>query len=243
MRINKFLALCGFGSRRKAEKLVISGVVEVNNDICKELSFQVDHKTDTVRVDGVLAKFSNKKLYIMLNKPSGYLVSHKDEFDRKLVYDLLPDFGVHLFAIGRLDYRSQGLLLLTSDGDFSQKVIHPRYKLEKLYKVEVNGFISEKNIEKLKGGIVIDGRKTLPAKVFVKHSSSNRSVLKIILKEGRKRQIRRMIKNVGLEVTMLKRLQIGNLKLKKLPPGMWKFLKLRDLEKIDTSFAKNLDRK
>ncbi len=232
MRINKFLAFCGFGSRRGVESLISQGKVIVNGQVCRELSWQVDPKQDTVEVDGKLAEYKDDKIYLMINKPPGYLVSHKDNFDRKLVYDLLPDFGMHLFAVGRLDYQSQGLLLLTSDGDFANKVIHPRYKLEKVYKVTVNGYFDKQMAEKLRSGVEFDGRKTLPAKVYINDASPKQSSLKVVIREGRKRQIRRMVSAVGLDVTKLVRVQIGGLQMGSLPMGMWKFLSQRQVKSL-----------
>ncbi len=232
MRINKFLAFCGFGSRRGVETLITQGKVLVNGEVCREFSWQVDPGQDVVEVDGKAAEYNDDKIYLMINKPIGYLVSHKDAFDRKLVYDLLPDFGMHLFSVGRLDYQSQGLLLLTSDGDFANKVIHPRYKLEKVYKVTVNGYFSKEMAEKLRNGVEFDGRKTLPAKVYINQTSPKQSILRIVIKEGRKRQVRRMVSSVGLDVTKLVRVQIGGLQMGSLPIGMWKFLSQRHIKSL-----------
>ncbi len=232
MRLNKFLALCNLGSRRSVEKLISEGKIKINDEICKDVSTQVDITKDKIEYNGKILKPPNKNIYIMLNKPKNYLVTAKDEFNRKTVFDLLPDFGMHLFPIGRLDYNSEGSLLLTTDGDFANKIIHPRYKLKKLYKVKVKGYLSDDKIKKLREGIEINGRKTLPAVVFVKKRNNDETIIKITIKEGRKRQIRRMIKKVGGEVTALKRLQIGSVKLGKLPVGMWRFLLPSEVESL-----------
>jgi 23S rRNA pseudouridine2605 synthase len=168
----------------------------------------------------------------MLNKPPGYLVSHHDDFGRKLVYDLLPEFDIHFFAVGRLDYRSEGLLLLTNDGDFAQKVIHPRHKLAKVYRVDVNRNLAKSELDKLRSGMKIDGKSTAPAKVFVKKETADGMRLKITIYEGRKRQIRKMIEQVDAKVTRLKRTQIGSLKLGKLPPGKWRLLNNSEVVKL-----------
>ena len=225
MRINKFLALCNLGSRRKVEEFIKNGEITVNDQLCSDLTTQIDTENDQIRYKGKKLHLKDDKLYLMLNKPKKYLVSNRDTYDRKTVYELLPDFNVHLFAVGRLDYMSEGLLLLTSDGDFANKIIHPRYKLPKLYKVTVKGDISDEQLEKLRDGIVIEGKKTLPAVVFIQKKSEGKTSLKITIFEGRKRQIRRMVSKIGSEVLELKRLQIGNVKLGKLPTGMWRLLK------------------
>jgi len=225
MRINKFLAQCNLGSRRQVEELILQGKIVVNGSVCTELAARIDPEKDVVEYQGKRVKLLPEKIYLMLNKPKNYLVTHRDDFQRKTVYDLLPDFHTHLFAIGRLDYRSEGLLLFTNDGDFAHKIIHPRFKLPKVYKVSVKGKITGLQVQKLQKGVEIDGKKTQPAIVFVKNRYPEKTVLRITIFEGRKRQIRRMIKAVGSEVLELKRLQIGDVKLGKLPIGMWRLLK------------------
>ncbi|MCD4817567.1 MAG: rRNA pseudouridine synthase [Candidatus Cloacimonetes bacterium] len=225
MRINKFLAQCKLGSRRHVEELIKSGKIVVNGKICTDLSVQIDPTNDKVLFENKEIEFIDEKIYLMLNKPQNYLVSSKDDFGRKTVYDLLPDFKSHLFPIGRLDYNSEGLLLFTTDGDFANKIIHPRYKLPKVYKVLVKGNLIDAQIKLLRDGIVIEGKKTAPALVFVKKRTVNNILLRITIHEGRKRQIRYMIKKVGAEVLSLKRLQIGDVRLGNLPIGMWKMLK------------------
>ena len=225
MRINKFLARCNLGSRRYVEELIKKGEITVNGNLCSDLSTQIDPENDEVKFNGKKILLKNEKIYLMLNKPKKYLVSKRDAFDRKTVYELLPDFDVHLFAIGRLDYLSEGLLLLTGDGDFANKIIHPRYKLPKVYKVMVKGNIEKEQLQKLRDGIVIEGKKTHPASVFIKNRAEGKTQLKMTIFEGRKRQIRRMIGKIDAEVLELKRLQIGDVKLGKLPTGMWRLLK------------------
>ena len=225
MRINKFLAKCNLGSRRAVEELVKNGEIAVNGNLCFDLTTQIDPENDEVEFKGKKILPKNEKIYLMLNKPKKYLVAHQDAFDRKTVYELLPDFDVHLFAVGRLDYMSEGLLLLTSDGDFANKIIHPRYKLPKVYKVLVKGNLDNEQLQKLRDGIVIEGKKTQPAIVFVKNRSQGKIQLRMTIFEGRKRQIRRMIGKIDGEVLELKRLQIADVKLGKLPTGMWRMLK------------------
>ncbi|MCK4695550.1 MAG: rRNA pseudouridine synthase, partial [Candidatus Cloacimonetes bacterium] len=162
------------------------------------------------------------------------LVSSKDDFGRKTVFDLLPDLKTHLFAVGRLDYMSEGLLLLTNDGDYANRIIHPRNKLPKLYRVVAKGILNFEQVRKLRDGVMIEGKKTKPAVVFVKKNYNDKTNLKITIFEGRKRQIRKMLKSVGSEVLELKRLQIGNLKLGKLPVGMWRWLLPNEVVKLQT---------
>ena len=225
MRINKFLAKCNLGSRRKVEELIQAEKIAVNGSLITDLSYQVDIDRDIVTCDGKKISFNKDNIYIMLNKPKNYLVTARDDFQRKTVFDILPDFNVHLFAIGRLDYQSEGLLLLTSDGDFANRIIHPRNKLPKVYKVLVKGRITKDQVEMLRNGVMIEGKKTNKAIVFIKEKSKDTTLLRMTIFEGRKRQIRYMLHNVGSEVLELKRLQIGDVKLGKLPVGMWRVLK------------------
>ena len=240
VRINKFLAQCNLGSRRQVEKYVVSGKIRINGKICTDLSTKILAEKDIVEFNNKVLNKPDKDLYLMMNKPVKYLTSTKDEFDRKTVYELIPDFNVHLFTVGRLDYMSEGLLIFTSDGDFANKIIHPRYKLPKVYKVTIKGFLNNEQMEKLRSGIIIEGKKTVSAKVFLKKKNADTSILRMTIYEGRKRQIRKMIESVGSEVLELKRLQIGDVKLGKLPKGMWRPLKPSEvLSLINMSQSRN----
>jgi len=243
VRINKYLAQCNLGSRRSVEKLILDRKVTVNDNIVDNLSLQINPEVDVIKFEGKEVVPKSENIYLMLNKPKKYLVSKKDDFDRRLIYDLLPDFGTNLFYIGRLDYMSEGLLLLTNDGDFAEKIIHPRFKLEKVYKVKIKGRISDSSIEQLRTGIILNGKKTKPAIVFVNSVKNNTTTLKITIFEGRKRQIRYMLKSVGSEVLDLKRLQIGNVKLNKLPLGMWRMLKPSEVTSLLQTSKINTKRK
>ncbi|MCL2064395.1 MAG: rRNA pseudouridine synthase [Candidatus Cloacimonetes bacterium] len=225
VRINKYLASCELGSRRKVEELVNKGCVSVNNLICKDLSTQIDPTNDIVRVNNKIVKYNHQKLFILLNKPRGYVVTKKDEYDRKTIYDLLPEFASKLHPVGRLDFESEGLLLLTNDGNMTNRITHPVYNIEKSYKVIVKGKMEMDKIIQLRNGIQLEKYKTQTAKVYLKNSSEEKSELKITIKEGKNRQIRKMLDAVGHEVISLKRIQIGQIKLDKLPIGSWRFLK------------------
>ncbi len=232
MRINKFLAKADIASRRQAEELVIAGLVKKNGKTVTDLSEDVNVEEDIITVRNIQVTLQTEKIYIMMNKPKGYLVTARDDFNRKTVFELLPDFGGRIFSIGRLDYQSEGLLLLTNDGDFANRVIHPKFKLPKIYKVKCSGYLKEDQIAKLRNGVIFDGKKTMPAKVFVKARSATSTVLRMTIFEGRKRQIRRMLKCVGSEVSELKRLQIGKVSLNKLSVGMWRYLEPREIEAL-----------
>ena len=239
MRINKYLAKCNIGSRRSVEQYILDRKIRINGVIVTDLAYQVDIENDEVMFERKKINYIADKIYIMLNKPKNYLVSSKDDYERKTVFDLIPDFGAHMFAIGRLDYMSEGLLLMTSDGDFANKIIHPRYKLPKVYKVKIKGTLTKEQIKKLRDGVMISGKKTMPALVNEKSRTENSSVLRITITEGRKRQIRYMIQKVNSEVTELKRLQIGEVKLGNLPVGMWRVMKPNEV----TSLLKLSERK
>ena len=225
VRLNKDLSQCNLGSRRSVEALISNCRIKINGTTTIDLATIIDEEKDVVEFDGKIIRRSSEKIYLMLNKPKKYVVTKKDELNRNTVYSLLPDFGVNMFSVGRLDYMSEGLLLFTNEGDFSEKIIHPRYKLPKLYKVKVKGNINTTQLEQLRKGVKISGKVTKPAIVHVKKGTPETTVIRMTIFEGRKRQIRYMLKAVGSEVLELKRLQIGNLKLGKLPPGMWRMLK------------------
>lgn len=242
MRINKFLAKCNLGSRRKVEALIQAKKIFVNGNLITDLSYQVNVEKDEVTCSGKKVSFNPDNIYIMLNKPKNYLVTSQDDFHRKTVFDILPDFNVHLFAIGRLDYQSEGLLLLTSDGDFADRIIHPRNKLPKVYKVQVKGRLTKDQLDMLRNGVIIEGKKTSKAIVFIKERKKETTLLRMTIFEGRKRQIRYMLNKVGSEVLDLKRLQIGDVKLGKLPLGMWRMLKPSEIYALKHYQNRNEDK-
>lgn len=237
VRINRYLAQANLGSRRQVEDYVLQGKVTVNGLVCKELGTQINEGTDIVLCNGKPVKVDNELQYIMLNKPLDYVVTRSDEYGRKTVYDLLPDFARSLNPVGRLDKDSEGLLILTNDGSLANQITHPRYKLEKVYKVEVQGRLSKEDIDRLRNGIEIEGIKTQSARVFMKSHVGDRFVLRITLREGKKRQIRRMIEAVDCKVLHLKRLQIGDICLEKLPVGMWRYLKPTEIISLKRSIS------
>ncbi len=227
MRINKFLAKCNLGSRRNVEELIKNGEIIVNGKVCQDLSTQIN-ENDYVKYGGKILKNTTSNIYIALNKPKNYIVSRIDEFGRKTIYELLPEKLQDLKYIGRLDYDSEGLLILTSDGDFANELTHPKYKLAKTYEVFVKGFIDRNKISQLQNGIIIERKKTLPAIVKIIKQNKNTALLHITIYEGRKRQIRLMMQAIECEVMSLVRIKIGKLDL-----GDIKIGKYKTIQKID----------
>ena len=234
MRINKFLAQAGLGSRRACEKFVLEGKIKINGKIITNLATDIDPEKDKITFEDKLLKITQRKIYLILNKPSGYLVTSSDPFKRKTVLDLVPIFPERIFPIGRLDKSSCGLMILTNDGDLTNKIMHPKKKIPKVYLVKVKGILSQSQINKLRYGVILDDDRTLPAKVYIKsyNQSNDITKLRMILYEGRNRQIRRMIKEIGNRVISLKRVQIGVIKLGRLPEGHWRFLKYKEIKHL-----------
>lgn len=233
-RLQKFLSECSVASRRKSEELILEGRVWVNGKKAN-LGDKVDPKKDTVTVNGKKVTAVKDKYYIMLNKPRGYVTTMSDELGRKCVKELVSDVGAVVYPVGRLDRDSEGLLLLTNDGEFANNIMHPRKHISKTYRVTVRSSITSAQVEQLENGVLIDGRETLPAEVHVIEKKENRSVLEIIIYEGRNRQIRKMCEETGLEVIRLKRNAIGSIKLGMLPTGKWRELTDDEVHKLSVN--------
>lgn len=231
IRLQKHLSECGVASRRKAEELIELGKVRINGRVAV-LGAKVDPKRDKVTVSGKNVVANTEKMYIMLHKPRGYVTTTKDELDRKCVTDLVKDAGVKLFPVGRLDRNSEGLLIMTNDGNFANSLTHPSAQVNKTYRVTVKGDLVDEKLIKLREGIILDGRKTLPCDVFVAERKADRTVLIFIIHEGRNRQIRRMCEEVDLEVMRLKRTEIAGVKLGMLPQGKWRPLNEREMRRL-----------
>ncbi len=242
LRLNRYLADCGLGSRRKAEELILSGRISVNGKVCQDLATRIEADKDEVLLDGKALSAKKEKLYLILNKPRGYVVSQSDELGRNTVYDLLPEKGQQLAYAGRLDKNSEGLLLFTNDTALINLLTHPSHKVEKVYKVDINKPLRKSELDKLRTGVEIEEGKTQPAGVYVKQESETSMTLKLVITEGRKRQIRQMVEAVGAKVKSLKRLQFGPLKLKDLPVGRWRLLEPMEVRAL-FGVIKNTDGK
>ena len=232
IRLNKFLSAAGVSSRREADRLIEQGRVKVNGKIVQTLGIKVDENKDRIEVDGKTVEGAQRKVYLLLNKPPEFLVTLKDPFQRPTIKDLLPKLKTRLFPVGRLDFDSEGLLLMTNDGELTNRLIHPRYEIKKIYLVKIKGHPEKVQISKLERGIFVDGKKTAPAKIFPISSSPRRSLYKVELHEGRKREIRRMFEAIGFYVLLLRRIKFAGLTLDGLNPGDWRYLTDKEVQNL-----------
>jgi 23S rRNA pseudouridine2605 synthase len=239
MRLNKFLAQAGVSSRRGADLLIQSGRVTVNGIKTEKLGALVDEKIDEIRVDGKKVTISEKFIYILLNKPKGYLCTVKDSFGRPTVLDLIGK-NKKVFPVGRLDLDTEGVLLLTNDGELAYRLTHPKFQVEKTYLVTVKGEINEKFLKRFHKGIKLEDGEIakgeakilkIPPEAGLKIEKDN-SMVEVKLREGRKREIKRMCKAVGLSVTNLVRTKFANLTAKNLKLGAWRYLKEREIARL-----------
>lgn len=228
MRINKYLSSCELGSRRKVEEFVLTGKVSVNDKVVKDLACDVGGN-DIVKYNGKIVHPVDKKIYIMLNKPRCYITSLKDEKDRKVVTDLLKGVKQKVFPVGRLDYNTEGLLLLTNDGNWANNIIHPSNHIYKTYEVKLKVVLNGKELNQMRKGMNIDGVQYLPAKVELIKSDEEYMYYNVTIMEGKNREIRRIFESFKVKIYSLKRISIGGLKLDDLPEGKYKYL--NDVEK------------
>lgn len=227
-RIQKLLAQAGLGSRRACEEFLTEHRVTVNGQVV-ELGAKADPIRDVIKVDGKRVHFESKRIYLALNKPIGVVTTNADEFGRKTVRDLIPIEG-HLYPVGRLDADSEGLVLLTNDGDLANALTHPRYEHEKEYRVLVEGEPSASTLKSWRHGVLLGGQKTAPAKVEVTGSGRGQTWLRVIMHEGRKRQIREVAGMLGHHVKYLQRVRIGPIRLLNLRPGEWRYLSASEIK-------------
>lgn len=226
VRLQKYIAMSGAASRRGAEALIGEGRVTVNGKKVDEQGVKVEIGADHVALDGMELKVKNKNYYIMLNKPTGYVTTVSDQFDRPTVIDLVKKDlkDVRLFPVGRLDYDTEGLLLLTNDGDFTYTVTHPKFNTEKTYIAKIKGGVSIKGLNQLRKGVQIDDYTTSPAKVATLTAAEGYVYVEITIHEGKNRQVRKMFEAVGSKVVALQRTKIGTVELGNLPLGRWRHL-------------------
>lgn len=230
VRLQKYIAMSGEASRRAAEAMIEEGRVRVNGELITQLGTKVEIGADKVSLDGKEIKPEIKKYYIMLNKPEGYVSTVNDQFDRPTVLDLISgEIKSRVFPVGRLDYDTRGLLLLTNDGDFTYKVTHPKFRMNKTYVVTVRGGITVKGLNALRNGVIIDDFKTSPAEVEILSAEKGVTVLKITIHEGKNRQVRKMMEAVGCKVSELNRISVGNVELGNLPLGRWRYLTAHEI--------------
>ncbi len=234
IRLQKYLSMCAVASRRKAEELIAQGKVKVNGKVA-QIGDKVSPRHDTVTVSGKKITAGRKNIYIMLNKPRGFITTMDDEMGRKCVAELVSDVGARVYPVGRLDKDSEGLLLMTNDGEFANLMTHPSKHIPKIYRVTVRPNVTEEMLTAFSTGMEIDGRITAPADARIIEKQENRVVLEIVLYEGRNRQIRKMCESLGLEVARLKRTSMGSLKLGMLHPGKWRELTEDEVHKLMVS--------
>lgn len=243
IRLQKIIADAGIASRRKAEELIEKGAVKVNGKTA-HIGDKANPKRDEITVNGrkIASSEKSKKYYVMLHKPRGYITTMSDEQGRKCVAELVKDFPARLYPVGRLDRESEGLLLMTNDGDFANSIIHPSRHIAKTYRVTVRPKITEEQLTSLTKGVLVDGRLSSPAGIKVLVQDRDRTVLEIILEEGRNRQIRKMCEAVGLETARLKRTAIGSLKLGMLQPGKHRELTAQELKALENAGKKSSEK-
>ncbi len=239
MRINKYIAACGVCSRRKAEDFVLDRMVKINGEVVTNLATEVDEKKDRVTLNDIEIVPTKDFIYLMLNKPKGYVTTMSDDRDRRSIAHLLGDLDKRVFPVGRLDYDSEGLLILTNDGDLAFKLSHPKFAVAKTYVVKVEGEVKESEMAVLRAGVVVDGERYGKSKVKLLNFEEGISRLEVTIFEGKNREIRKMFAAIHREVIFLKRLAVGSLKLGGLKRGEMRALKIQEVEQLRNIVAEN----
>ncbi len=229
MRLNKYIAQSGIASRRKADELTLEGKVKINGAVMKEPGYNVA-ESDVIEVNGHTIKPDSKKIYIMLNKPKGFITSVDDEKERPTVMDLISDIDERIFPVGRLDFNTSGMLIMTNDGDLAYKLSHPKNHIYKTYRAKVSGMVSAERLAKLRKGVDIGGFVTSKAIVDVVKQSERSAVVEIKIYEGKNRQVRKMFAAVGNKVIDLERIEIGELRLGHLKQGHYRKLTQKEIQ-------------
>ena len=231
VRLQKYIAMSGRASRRGAEQMIEEGRVRVNGKKVTEQGVKVEIGCDSVEVDNQLIKVADKKIYIALNKPAGFVTTSNDQFDRPTVMNLVEkEIHSRVFPVGRLDYETEGLLLMTNDGDWANRVSHPRFECKKKYYAVLKGVLTIPELNRIRRGVVIDGRKTKPAECEIKEIDMGMTLVEITIHEGRNRQVRKMFEAVGHTVKALRRDSVGIVQLGNLPEGRWRYLTSSEIE-------------
>lgn len=234
-RLQKFLANNGIASRRKAEEYIKQGKVKVNGKVVFELGTKINPEDDIIEFEGKKVQIETKKIYVLLNKPIDYVTTVKDQFNRDTVIDLVKDAGKNLLPVGRLDMYTSGALILTNDGNFIYHITHPKHEVEKTYTVTLKGKVTNEDVEALKKGVIIDeDYRTKPAKVRIMKIDEEKNIsrLEIIIHEGKNRQVRKMCESIGKKVLALHRAKIGDINVKDLQIGKWRYLTKKEVEKL-----------
>ncbi len=233
MRINKYIASSGLCSRRAAEELITAGKVKVNNKVVTNLSTDINEENDTVVVDGRKIEPAGRFIYIMFHKPKGCVCTLKDDKGRKTIMDFLKDFeGKRIYPVGRLDYDTEGLLLLTNDGDFANALTQPSSEISKTYSVKIEGSLVESELATMRNGMTIDGIKLRKCKIRITEQDEKFTKLEVTIFEGKNRQIHRMFETMGKTVVFLKRIQIEELKLGGLTRGTYRYLTDKEVARL-----------
>ncbi len=231
MRLNKFLSNAGVASRRKCDELILEKKIQVNGKVVSELGTTINEKKDKITFEGREIKLPTSFVYIKLNKPKGYACTASDEKGRKTIYELVK-CDERLFSVGRLDYDTEGLIILTNDGDFANKIMHPKFEIEKEYQVTIEGEIKESELAVMRKGVVVDGEKMPPARVKFLDAKNGATRLSVVIHEGQNRQVRRMFEAIGKTIKLLKRVRIGEVKLGGLSRGDYKDLSIDELNSL-----------
>ena len=233
IRLQKYIADCGVASRRRGEELILQGKVSVNGKTITELGVKVIKGKDVVAVEGKEIVLKNKNIYIMLNKPEGYITTADEQYGRLSVMDLIIDVEQRVFPVGRLDMDTSGLLILTNDGDFAYKLTHPKHNIKKKYIAEVKGIPDAIKLNKFRKGLQLEDCVTAPAEIRIVAAKNKSSIVEITIHEGKNRQIRKMCAVIGHPVIRLKRIEIGKLGLKDLQEGKWRYIKKEEIKLLN----------
>ncbi|HIJ97293.1 MAG TPA: rRNA pseudouridine synthase [Desulfuromonadales bacterium] len=231
-RLQKIISAAGVTSRRASEALIVNGQVAVNGVVVTELGSKADPSKDIITIDGKALKISRVRLYILLNKPTGYITALKDSQNRPLVTDLLKEVPERVYPVGRLDYNTEGLLLLTNDGEWANRLMHPSHEIEKEYHVRVRGKVIDQQLKRMAEGVELEDGMTAPAVVNLVKSGEQNDWISVTIHEGRNRQVRRMCEAVSLSVVRLKRIRYGSLELGTLRAGKFRFLSEAEVRQL-----------